>query len=95
MKKITIENQEVINRLEALNYEVNSRKDLLSYLIQQGVKPTEPAFQAYHQEFQDFFVQYETAKAGLEQAYVKPLGDGLSWSLDFASHELTIQGVDR
>lgn len=95
MKKITIENQEVINHLEALNYEVSSRKDLLSYLIQQGVQPAEPAFQAYHKEFQDFFIQYETAKSELEKVYVKPLGDGLTWSLDFATKELTVQGVDK
>ena len=36
MKKITIENQEVVNHLEALGYEAAARKELLSHMAQAG-----------------------------------------------------------
>lgn len=97
MKKIRIENQEVINLLEAEAYEVNSRQSLLAYMAQNGVLPSDPAFMAYHKEFQEHFIKYEAAKAELEREYVAPLlpeGRTASWRLDYASHELAIQGVD-
>ena len=52
MKKITIENQEVVNHLEALGYEAAARKELLSHMAQAGVLPGDPAFQAYHKEYE-------------------------------------------
>lgn len=97
MKKIAIENQEVINHLEALGYEANARKDLLAYLVQTGVSLGDPAFQAYHKEFEEAFARYELAKSEFEKQYVRPLapdGRTLSWNLDYASRELTVQGVD-
>lgn len=97
MKTITIENQEVINHLEALGYESNARKDLLAYLVQTGVSLSDPSFQAYHKEFEEAFARYELAKSEFEKQYVRPLapdGRTLSWNLDFASRELTVQGVD-
>lgn len=97
MKKITIEDQGVINHLEALGYEANARKDLLAYLVQTGTALSDPAFQAYHKEFEEVFARYELAKSEFEKQYVRPLapdGRTLSWNLDYASRELTVQGVD-
>lgn len=91
-KVIVIENQEKVNYLESLCYEVNARKDLLHYMIQSGTGPDNEAFRAYHDEYRRFFVQYEAAKAELEREYVKPLGDNLRWDLDFKTRKLTIRG---
>lgn len=97
MKKITVENQEIINHLEALGYEVNARKELLSYMAQAGVPLSDAAFQDYHREYEECFARYELAKAELEKLYVQPLapdGRKLTWRLDYAARELTVQGVD-
>lgn len=97
MKKMIIENQEVVNLLEAEAYEVHSRQSLLAYMAQSGVLPDAPAFEAYHKEFQEHFIKYEAAKAEFEREYVSPLapeGKKLSWTLDYASRELTVQGID-
>ena len=97
MKKSTIEKQEVVNHLEALGYEAAARKELLSHMAQAGVLPGDPAFQAYHKEYEECFARYELAKAGLERQYVQPLapeGVRLSWRLDYSTRELTVQGVD-
>ena len=45
-KVIVIENQEKVNYLESLCYEVNARKDLLHYMIQSGTGPDNEAFRA-------------------------------------------------
>lgn len=92
-KKIVLDSSPALQRLEALAYEVGSRKDLLSYMIQSGVKPTDDAFKAYHQEYQEFFVQYEEAKAAFQKEAVDTLGPGLSWNLDFATRTLTVEGL--
>lgn len=94
MKKITIQNENVVNFLESLSYEVNSRKDLMSYMIQSGVKPTDDAFKDYHKEYQDYFVQYQAAKDEFEKEYVRPFGTNLTWNLNFSSKELTVEGVE-
>lgn len=97
MKKIRIENQEIINHLEALGYEVNARKELLSYMVQAGVPLSDTTFQDYHKEYRECFARYELAKAEFEKQYVQPLapdGRKLNWKLDYAARELTVQGTD-
>jgi len=97
VKKITIDNQELINKLEALGFETGSRSELLAYMLRTGVLTGDPAFQAYHKEYQEFYIQYETAKAEFERQYVMPLlkdGQKVSWNLDYSARELTIQGID-
>lgn len=97
MKKLIIDNQEIINKLEALGFETGSRSELLAHMLRTGLLPSDPAFQAYHKEYQDFFVQYETAKAELERRYVMPLledGRKVNWNLDYSTRELTIEGID-
>lgn len=97
MKKLTVENQELINKLEALGFETSSRSELLAHMLRTGLQPSDPAFQAYHKEYQEYFVQYETAKAEFERQYVMPLlkdGQRANWNLDYAARELAIQGVD-
>lgn len=59
-KTIKIENESAVNFLESLAYEVNARKDLLAYMLQNGTKPEDENFQAYHKEYQEFFVHKRT-----------------------------------
>lgn len=92
-KTIKIENESAVNFLESLAYEVNARKDLLAYMLQNGTKPEDENFQAYHKEYQEFFVQYEAAKANFEKEYVRPHGESLAWSLDYATRGLTLKGL--
>lgn len=96
MKKIIVENEDLCSYLESLGYEVQARKDLLSYMVQQGVNISEPAFKEYHKEYTEFTAQYETAKNEFEKTVVTPVTGNVKaqWNLDFGSRELTIQGID-
>lgn len=95
MKEIILDSSRAMDHLEALGYEVGSRKDLLSYMISAGVKPSDEAFQAYHKEYQEYFIQYEAAKSAFEKEFVEPLAPGrrLTWNLDFATRRLTVEGL--
>ena len=94
MKNVTIENERIISYLEDLSYEVDAHKDLLSFMIRTNIKPDNDSFRAYHEEYVRFFSQYETAKKEFAQQYVIPVaGDKVNWSLDFSTHEVTIESV--
>ncbi len=94
MKKVTVENEKIINYLEGLSYEVDAHKDLLSFMARTGIKPDNEVFQAYHEEYVKFFGQYEAAKKEFAQQYVFPAAGGrVDWSLDFSTHEVTIEGL--
>ena len=87
-----ITDEELVNKLEALNYEVNSRRDIIAFMLSGDYLRTE-AFAQYQQEYQNFYVQYDLLKKMLEDTYVKPLlkdDQTVSWNLDFASGELEI-----
>lgn len=94
MKKLTIDNQEIINKLETLGFETSSRSELLAHMLRTGLFPSDPSF---NKEYQEFFVQYEAAKAEFEREYVMPLlkdGQKVNWNLNYSTHELTIEGID-
>lgn len=95
-KVITIEDENAVSTLEAFNYEMSSRRDLLASMVQMGVSPSDDNFQAYHKEYEEAYVKYEAAKADFERNFVRPhVGDQkLNWNLDFQSRELTIFGIE-
>jgi len=77
--------------VESLYYEVNSRKDLLTFAMSKGLTDTE-SFKKYHEEYKDFYIKYEAAKTELFDICVKPkhYEGNISWNLDFATSTLTI-----
>lgn len=89
--KIVTVNEEVRDKIQALQYEVESRKDLLAHMIQTGTDIKSEAFRRYEREYQEFFVQYNMAKETLQNAVLAPKVEGklVSWNLDFASCEVT------
>lgn len=92
-KVITIENQELINLIEGLQVEVNARKDLLAYMLQNDMVGAQTdSFDRYQQEYREFFVKLDSAKDELQKTYVLPITGtkNASWNLDFATNELTI-----
>ena len=92
--KVTVD-EELANYIEGLQYETESRKDLLAFMIGNGYDTNSEAFKAYEKEFQEQFIQYNQAKSELEQKYVYPVTNGVrvNWNLDFGTRELTITRV--
>ena len=90
--KIVTVNEGVRDEIQALQYEVESRKDLLKYMVENGTDLHSEAFVTYHQEYQEFYVQLQTAKEDLQKNILeKACGDAklLNWNLDFATCEVT------
>lgn len=88
--KIIKISQELSNYIESLHYELSARQDLLSFLVRNNLQESE-GFKRYHEEYIDFYTQYQLAKSNLENDILIPLiGGKFSWTLDFSSQEVTI-----
>lgn len=88
--------EEESNKLEALNYEVTSRIDVIAFMIDTSKKTNTDSFRAYQAELAEFKKQYERAKKDFEERIVKKyLSDHgitamVNWNLDFKDRELSI-----
>lgn len=94
---IKIEDQNIVDELEMLSIEVNSRKELLSFMIQNdSYVVAKDSFDNYHKEYQKIYTKYNNLKRELANAYIiKRFGDkAIDWSLDFGSGELTVNISD-
>ena len=84
-------NKELCDYIEALHYEVYSRKDLLAFAMGKGFADTD-SFKQYHDEYQEFYVKYETAKDELYNMYLKEKYEGkpIRWELKFDTRILNV-----
>lgn len=93
IKTIHIDNQDIIDLLESLQFEVESRKEVIGFLISSNGINSE-SFRKYEKEYQEFYIKYQTAKDEFEETYVRPNiseEDGyVSWDLDFQLKEVKI-----
>lgn len=92
IKIIKVENQELINLIEALHYEVNSRKDLIAFMLNSDMRTDTAAYERYNKEYMEFYIQYNKAKNKLEEMYVRTaVKNPINWNLDFETGEVTIE----
>ena len=87
--------EELSNFVDAANYEVNSRLDVISYMLANNMTTTTDAFRSYQAELIEYKKKYDLAKAELEKQVVTPFLDAhnipkANWNLDFATHKITI-----
>lgn len=95
-KIISNVSEELINLVEAYQYEVNSRKDLISYMITNNMDINTDAFKQYQTELVEFTKKLDLAKSELDKNIIQPfltennITSLASWNLDFTTKELTI-----
>lgn len=90
-KIVKVENQELVNLIESLQYEVNARKELISFMLSTDMSMDTHAFERYNKEYMDFYIQYNEAKNQLQKMYVyTAVENPISWNLDFETSEITI-----
>ena len=87
MQKIITINEDVRDQIQALQYEVDSRKDLLTFMVDKGCDVSSDSFKAYHKEYQEFHIQYEAAKEEMQKQILEPAVPGklIRWDLNFAT----------
>jgi hypothetical protein len=85
--KIIID-EELCTKIEMLQYEVFSRKEVITTYLNTSNNASNDLFKAYQNEYKEYFTQYNKAKQEMTTKYGVPTGK--AWNLDFATRELTI-----
>lgn len=87
--------EELSQYIESIHFEVEARKSLINYCMGHGINPENPVFKRYHDEYIEFFIQYEEAKKEITEKFVSNKHKNASWNLDFETSTLTITTEDQ
>ncbi len=92
MQTYEIKNQEAINYLESLSVEIETRKDVVAFMLDSKMDTDSEQFRAYHRELVEFREKFEIAKNQFYQDVVLPLTGGkpVDWSLDYRTAVLSV-----
>ena len=92
-KELTVQvSSDVCELIEALQYEVESRKEIISFMLSSGMDIHSDSFKKYEKQYIDFFIQYNEAKNRLEADFVRPFANEFeTWNLDFTTQIITIK----
>lgn len=88
MKTIIVDTA-ICEKIEALQYEVESRKDIITQVLAGMVHIVGDLFDKYQAEYRKYFIAYNKAKQDMLDAY--SIDNTSNWNLDFRTHELTIK----
>lgn len=84
--KIVID-EELCTRIETLQYEVFSRKEIITAYLHMDENESSALFKNYQDEYREYFTAYNKAKQEMLEKYEVPAGS--TWRLDFSTRELT------
>lgn len=88
MKKTIIIDSALCAKIEALQYEVECRKDVIVQVLAGTISIKGDQFKVYQDEYKQYFIDYNKAKQEMLDKY--EVSDDVIWSLDFQSMELTL-----
>ena len=93
MRVLNIENQkEIVSKLERASYEVDCRKSILSFLINQNQSNSE-AYKNYWEEYLVYNKAFQKLKYDFTQQYIIPVVENpetANWYVDFNTGEVTL-----
>lgn len=83
---------EQVKIIEKLDFQVKGREFIIKNMLSGGTKFDNKIFKQYHDEYIDYFTQFEIAKNMINDKYIpEELNeDGSNWSLNYANCILTI-----
>ena len=92
IKEVKI-NDEVINKLETLHYEVESRKSIISNMIASGMA-TGTGFEKYATDYGNLFREYANLKNEITDTFIPSeyQTDSYSWNANFSKGTIEILG---
>lgn len=87
MKTVIID-EKLCTKIEALQYEVESRKDIIVQTLAGMVSVSGDLFKQYQDEYKDYYIQYNKAKQEMLDTY--GVSGNVIWNLDFRTRELAV-----
>jgi hypothetical protein len=88
-KKEILIDQNVVNYIQKLQYEYESRKDVIIHILSNNL-PVGDIFIQYQKDYEKSFEAYLLAKDNLTATYIPKDLKNVSWVLDFYTNILEI-----
>lgn len=88
MTKIIL-NEGICNYIESLQYDLEARKTIIAFMLQNDFNVNSKSFKAYQEGFRQALIKYDVAKNELQKRY----GIKGKWTLNFAERELSYDAV--
>lgn len=89
-------NEELVNYIQRLAYDVNSHRGVITKLIEDHAKDADasilisPVFTNYHDKLSSLEAEFEIAKETLENTVIPEKYRNFPWNLNYSSRILTI-----
>lgn len=103
MRQIKIDiTQEMINYLQRLNFEVQTREEIITKLLEIHKDDSDDSlftskpFLKYSEELSRVKAEYELAKLEVEKLYIPKVLYGkhqYNWNIDFSTNEMTVDVI--
>lgn len=94
LSKTIVIPQEKINEIQRKDVDMSSRRDIIIYILSNNIQIPKERFNEYQEEYSLAYVNFEKAKAAIEETYVNnnmlPGERKNNWTLDYNSNILTI-----
>ena len=91
MEKIINVPTEVLKNIQNLHTEVDSRKELIAFILTTNMPINSSNFNIYQNEYVKYYNLFEEAKNNFEQEYVRAnVNNPISWSLNYKTSQVTI-----
>lgn len=88
-KNTIIVSQDEVDELEKINMELNSRKNLILFLITQEIDENNHFLKKFQEEYDSYFIQFEQLKKQLQNKYLDQNNIVYhNWELNYYSREL-------
>lgn len=89
--KRTIPNEEV-KIMERLDFQIKGREFIITKMLSNGTNFDNELFKKYHDEYIDYFTQFEIAKNMINEKYIPEQLNKVNnnWSLNYSNHTLTV-----
>lgn len=88
IKNVIIEDS-IASNIEILQYEVESRKEIIAQILSSMIHVQGSLFENYQKQYHEYFVAYNKAKSDMLKAYNIPAS--ANWTLNFDTKELTYE----
>ena len=84
--------KEATDTMQRLSIEVEARASLINRFFASGQDVNHEVFQKYHDEYVEYFSQYEVAKHMIEEKYIpeEHRSKNTTWELNFWDSKLTV-----
>lgn len=93
MEKLKVK-EKLSNYLEALSFDIEARRNIITYMLENGYDVSSKSFKDYQKEYTECVAKYEIAKREIQKLVIeKAKTKKVNWRLDYETREISYEKV--